>query len=184
MGDPKKPKKKYSTPSHPWNRNRINNEKIIIKQYGLNNKKEIWKTNSKISNFAAIAKRLIRERRSEQAKQETENFLTKLTKIGVLKPNSQLEDVLDLSITNILERRLQTIVFKKGLANTIKQARQLTTHGHIAINNKKITIPSYLLSVDEEPMVSYAENSSYNNEEHPEIIKLKKDKQIEEVKNE
>ena len=113
MGDPKKPKKKYSTPSHPWNRNRINNEKIIIKQYGLNNKKEIWKTNSKISNFAAIAKRLIRERRSEQAKQETENFLTKLTKIGVLKPNSQLEDVLDLSITNILERRLQTIVFKK-----------------------------------------------------------------------
>ena len=78
MGDPKKPKKKYSTPSHPWNRNRINNEKIIIKQYGLNNKKEIWKTNSKISNFAAIAKRLIRERRSEQAKQETENFLTKL----------------------------------------------------------------------------------------------------------
>ena len=91
---------------------------------------------------------------------------------------------MDLSITNILERRLQTIVFKKGLANTIKQARQLTTHGHIAINNKKITIPSYLLSVDEEPMVSYAENSSYNNEEHPEIIKLKKDKQIEEVKNE
>lgn len=186
MGDPKKPKKKYSTPLHPWKKDRIDKESGIVKQFGLKNKTEIYKAESKAKKFALIAKTLIRDKRKKQAQIETKQLLDKLTKYGFIAPQSPLESILELTVTDILNRRLQTMVFKKQLANTVKQARQFISHGHIMINNKKITVPSYIVSLEEESTISFSPDSQYNDGEHPEMQKLvqKSKKEEEPVKKE
>jgi small subunit ribosomal protein S4 len=94
-------------------------------------------------------------------------LLTKLKKIGVLQETAALDNVLDLAIEDVLERRLQTLVFRKSLAKTPFQARQLITHGHILIANRRITIPSYIVSREEEAQLSYSTQSTLANPSHP-----------------
>ncbi len=56
-----------------------------------------------------------------------------------------------------LERRLDNVVFRLGFAQSRRQARQLVRHGHVAVNNRKVNIPSYEVSAGEE--ISIRENS-------------------------
>ena len=178
MGDPKKQRKKYETPTHPWLRHRIDSEKILTKDYGLKNKKEIWRFESKLRRFRVQAKRLIAGK-TEQTKKETIQVISKLVRYGLIKKDAKLEDILDLNIKDILNRRLQTIVFTKGLARTIKQARQFILHGHIYLDNKKVTVPSYLVKVSEEEKIIHNPLSKIAKEDHPErIIKKVKPKKI------
>jgi len=107
-----------------------------------------------------------------------------LKKLGLLKENQGFEEILNLNITSVMERRLQTIVHRKGFAKTMKQARQLITHSHIMINNKKIKSPSYLVDTEKEKSVGFAQKSSFSSSEHPEravkekvIVKKKSTKQ-------
>ena len=167
MGDPKKQRKKFSKPSHPWQRTRLEEEKILKEEYALKNKKELWKMNSLLSKFKAQTKVLIRKS-GEQAEKETNEFLNKLSKLNLIPANTPIEDVLNLTLKDILERRLQTIVYRKGLAKTMKQSRQFITHGHVIINNKKITIPSYIIPLSEESALEFAERSPLSDDEHPE----------------
>ena len=51
MGDPKKQRKKYTTPRHPWQRDRLDEERQLLKDYGLKNKKELWKFESLLRKF-------------------------------------------------------------------------------------------------------------------------------------
>jgi small subunit ribosomal protein S4 len=104
---------------------------------------------------------------AEQAKKETSQLLQRLSRWGILAPNSSLESILALDLKSILERRLQTQIFKKGLASTLLQARQFITHSHVAINGKKVTIPSYLVYKEEEEKISFSPGSSLSNESHP-----------------
>jgi len=94
-------------------------------------------------------------------------LLTKLKRVGILQETAVLDNVLDLSIEDILERRLQTIVFRKGLARTIFQSRQLITHGHITIGNRRVTVPGYMVGKLEEPNVIYSPESAVANQAHP-----------------
>lgn len=57
----------------------------------------------------------------------------------------------------LLERRLDNVVYRLGWANSRPEARQLVTHGHIAVNGKRVDIPSYLTSPDE--VISIMEKS-------------------------
>ena len=132
MGDPKKQRKKYATPRFPWRKDILQEELKLIGQYGLRNKHELWRQETTLSKFRGIARSLIGRTPEEREKMENE-LLTRLKKLGVLSETAVLDNVLDLAIEDILERRLQTIVFRKGLAKTIHQARQLITHGHISI---------------------------------------------------
>lgn len=91
----------------------------------------------------------------EEGEKKASSLIKKLAKLGIVSENAKLDDILSLSVENFLDRRLQTIVFKKGLARTIKQARQLITHGFIAINGKKVTVPSYMVSSAEEKQIGY-----------------------------
>jgi small subunit ribosomal protein S4 len=152
MGDPKKQRKKFSKPGHPWQRDRIEVEKGILEQYGLRRKYEIWKMNSILNKYLNRAKTIIRER-STQSELEKKQLLSKLYLLGLLKKDSKIEDVLNLTLKDILERRLQTLVRKNQMAKTMLQARQFVTHEHVAIGNKKITAPSYLVSIEEEPQI-------------------------------
>lgn len=180
MGSPRKIRSKFTGPSHPWRRTRIEAEKTIQKEYGLKNKKEIWKAASQIRRFTTQAKKLIGNRSAEQSKLEQKQLLDKLVNLGLLVHGSVLEDVLALTTKDLLDRRLQTLVFKKGFALTSDQARQFILHGHIQINGKKINIPSYFVSREEEFQISFNPLSALADAEHPERSKKKKEKKSEE----
>lgn len=171
MGSPRKLRKKYSTPSHPWNLARIEEERPIVEEYGLKNKKEVWKTDARLKRALHQAKRLI-ALDTEQSKIEEKQVISRLIKYSLLKENSSLDDILNLKLKDFLDRRLQTIVLQKKLAQSTKQARQFITHGHISINKKKVTVPSYLVKADEENTISYLKNSSLSNPDHAEVAKI------------
>jgi small subunit ribosomal protein S4 len=166
MGDPKKIRKKYETPSHPWIKARIVEESRVRKKYATANKKEIWKMESVLKNFKTRAKNLI-VLDSPQSKIETQHLFTKVQELGLLQ-NATFDDILGLSLDDLMDRRLQSIVFKKGLARSVKQARQFIVHEHILVEGKKITSPSYFVKVKEEAGVMFSPSSALFSEQHPE----------------
>lgn len=152
MGDPRRIRKKYQKPRHPWRADRIEAEKKILREYGLKNKKEIWRVETILRNYRRQARNLLALRGEETEKKEKE-LLQSLIRLGLLKKNATLDDVLALKTRDLLDRRLQTVVYKKGLANTIKHARQLIVHGHVTVKGGKVTAPSYMVRVDEEDSI-------------------------------
>lgn len=166
VGDPKKQRKKYETPRFPFKIDILQAELKLLGQYGLRNKRELWRHKTALSKFRGIARSVMAmsEEEGEKLKQQ---LLRKLDRLGILPETTVLDDVLDLAIEDILERRLQSLVFHKGLAKSIHQARQLIIHGHITINGKKVTSPSYLVLRNEEVHVDYAQMSAIANMNHP-----------------
>jgi small subunit ribosomal protein S4 len=167
MGDPRKFKSKYSGPGHPWQRARLEEEGVLAREYGLATKRELWKVASKLKTFASQAKRLI-ALRTVQSEREKKQLLDRVARLGLLPAGAKLDDVLALTVKDLLNRRLQTVVLKKGLARTPRQARQFIVHEHILVGSKKVSAPSYLVPVSEENLVSFVSNSSLANPEHPE----------------
>lgn len=167
MGDPKRIRKKYDTPSHPWIKSRIEDEKRIEKAFGTKNKKEIWKMETVLKRFKSQAKILI-ALDTPQSKKETAHLFRRISQLGLAQGDINYDTVLGLTLDDVMNRRLQSLVVKKGLARTVNQARQFIVHGHIAVDGRAITSPSYLVSVKEEAALSYAHNSSLFAESHPE----------------
>ena len=169
MGKPKFSRKKYETPSHPWQQERINSENELIKKYGLSNKKEIWKAQTSLRRYRGQARELLAKIDSEdpQIKKESDQLLNHLIRYNILPLSSTLDDVLALDIEGVLSRRLQTITYLRGFANTPKQARQIIAHGHIEIDGRKIDDPSYMVTKNEEEKISYIKASPLNDPMHP-----------------
>ncbi len=167
MGDPKKIRKKYDTPSHPWIKSRIDDEKRIARAFGTKNKKEIWKLDTVLKNFKKQAKHLI-ALDSKQSKIETEHLFRRMGELGLIQGEVTFDAILGLVIDDLMARRLQTVVFKKGLAHSVGQARQFIVHEHILVDDKKITSPAYLVSVHEEATLGFAVSSALYSEDHPE----------------
>ncbi len=167
MGDPKFPGKHYDTPSHPWQKVRIEEEAGLIHQYGLKNKKEIWKANTKVREMRRQARKLTAKSSDLQAQKERDLLLAKLNRLGILEQNSSLEDILRMSPENILNRRLQTQVYLQGLASTVKQSRQLIIHGHIAIDGAVTRVPGMLVTKLQEKNITYSSTSALNSDLHP-----------------
>ena len=167
MGDPKFPSKHYDTPSHPWQKVRIEQESGLIHQYGLKNKKEIWRANTKVREMRRQARKLTANSNDVQAQKERDLLLAKLNRLGMIEPNSGLEDILRMSPENILDRRLQTQVYLQGLASTPKQARQLIVHGHISIEGAVTRVPGMLVTKLQEKKLSYSSTSALNSDLHP-----------------
>jgi small subunit ribosomal protein S4 len=153
MGDPKKSRKSWERPGHPWIKERLIREMELVGKYGLRNKKELWKAQTLLREFRRRAKALLSLPPELRAVREKE-LVSKLYRLGLLNSeNAAVEDILALDVESVLERRLQTIVFKKGLASSIHHARQLITHGHIAIGVRRVTSPGYLVNRDEENLI-------------------------------
>lgn len=144
MGDPKKPKKKYKKPGHPWEAERIREEAKLRKEYGLTSKKEIWKMSSKLRNWHQQARKIV-SFQEEQRKEAEKALVSKLNQLGILQKEAHVDDILALNIRDILERRLQTQLYKRGLVNSIKQARQFVLHNKVMVNTKIISSPAYLV---------------------------------------
>ena len=169
MGKPKFSRKKYETPSHPWQEDRIKEENEMSKKYGLKNKREIWKAQTSLRKYRGQARELLAKVQTgdPQSKKESDQLLMHLNRMNILSPNSTLDDVLALDTETILSRRLQTLTYLKGLANTPTQSRQLITHGHIAIGNRKVTVPGYMVTKAEEGEIGYTADSPLNDTMHP-----------------
>jgi small subunit ribosomal protein S4 len=167
MGDPRKQKNKYSGPRHPWEATRILEEKSLLRDYGLKTKKDIWKQLALVKNIKRRVKR-INSAVGQSMAQEREDLIRKLRAFNLLQEDQPLDEALNLTIENILERRLQTQVVRANLAKTMSQARQFIVHGHIVIDGKKLTSPSYQVTREEQFKIAFIEKSSLFDEEHPE----------------
>lgn len=175
MGDPRKLRKKYQTPKHPWRKERINEENKIQKEYGLTNKTEIWKAEEVLRKYRGLARQIVGII-GEEKKEKESKLISKLVKMGLLKEGSTIDNVLSLTIRDILERRLQTQVWKQGMGKTIKQARQLIVHGHIGVKGRKTTAPGCLIEKEDETKILW-----YGNPVDLEIKPPKKGEKKEEV---
>jgi len=169
MGDIKKFKKKYDTPMHPWNKSRIGEERTLTKQYGLTNKKQLWKMSSLLSRQKDRAKLLIAQQ-GTQSDLERDQLLSRTTKLGLIKAGATFDDILGLSLHSVMNRRLDTLLVKKHLARTPKQARQMIIHRHVLVGGKMVTSPSFLVSVQDEGAITFATRSPFLNEAHPERL--------------
>jgi len=166
MGDPRKQRKKYKAPRFLWRPDILQEELKLIGQYGLRNKRELWRNKTMLSKFRGISRSLIGKTPEERRKME-KMLLKRLKKLGIIHETAVLDDILDLAVEDFLERRLQTIVLQKGLAKSIYQARQLITHRHIIIGNQCVTVPSYLVTQEEENQITYTPQSPFADSSHP-----------------
>ena len=161
MGDPRRLKKKFRKPKHPFQKERIMEELEFLGKYGLRNKREYWKARTKLADWRNIARQSRRLLKDKAIKAQQE-LIRKLNRLGIIGAEAEFEDILHLTVEDVLKRRLQTLVFEKGLASTVHQARQYIVHGHIQIAGKKIDAPSYLVKLKEEDFIDFTPNSPHS----------------------
>ena len=161
MGDPKTPRRIWKKPKRPLNYNLMMDELKTLGTFGLKTKKELWKARTNLSKLRHQARSLLALRQEIRNEKEPA-LLNSLSKIGLVDKNSTLDDVLNLQVTDLLSRRLQTIVQRKLYFKTPYQARQAIVHGHIMIGDGIVTIPSYIVKIDEESKIHLIPESSFN----------------------
>lgn len=152
MGDPKRIRKKYNTPSHMWDSARIGKEHELKSKYGLRNLRELWILASEIRNMRKNIREVLSGKASEKTGRE---IIARLSRYNIINADATPDDLLVVGVEALLERRLQTIVLRKGLAKTPKQARQLIAHGLISINGKRVKSPGHLVLASEEAAIGY-----------------------------
>ncbi|MEM4290346.1 MAG: 30S ribosomal protein S4 [Nitrososphaerota archaeon] len=149
MGDPKRPRKKYETPRNPWREDRLREELVLVGEYGLRNKRELWRAASILRKYRNIARSLF-VLTGEERRVKEKALIDKLYSMGLVPKDADANYVLQLSVKDVLERRLQTIVYRLGLAKTPFQARQLIVHGKVVVGERVVSSPSYLVTREEE----------------------------------
>jgi small subunit ribosomal protein S4 len=178
MGYPGKNHKSYQTPKRPWEKSRIESETRLVIEYGLRNKREVWKAQAHLRKYRKGARNLLAlgsdPAHKEQYESKKEELIAHLQRAGLLGANAGIEEVLSLRVQTALERRLQTLVYRKGLARSPKQARQLIIHGHVAINGRRTSIPSYRVTRVEESQVTYYGTSPFTSDSHAEKERIAK----------
>ena len=168
MGDPKYPRRVWKKPKRPLNYELKMDELKTLGTFGLRTKRELWKAHTELSRVRHQARSLLALR--QEIREEREPILMKsLARIGLVSADSTLDDVLNLQVNDLLARRLQTIVFKKLGFKTPYHARQAVVHGHIMIDDRKINIPSYTVSLRDEDKIRFAPESTI-----PEMLEKEK----------
>ncbi len=130
-----------------------------IGTFGLRTKRELWKAHTELSRVRHQARSLLALRQEVRAEREP-ILMRSLARIGLVDRDATLDDVLNLKVTDLLARRLQTIVTKKLGFKTPYQARQAVIHGHIMIGDRRINIPSYTVKVEEEENIHFSPDST------------------------
>ena len=161
MGDPKTPRRIWKKPKRPLNYDLMMDELKILGTFGLKTKRELWKTQTELSRVRLQARSLLALRQEIRERKEPV-LIQSLSKIGLVDQNSTLDDVLNLQVTDLLSRRLQTITQKKLYFKTPYQARQAIVHGHVMIGDNVVTIPSYIVKTEEETKIHLISESRFN----------------------
>jgi small subunit ribosomal protein S4 len=161
MGDPKTSRRVWQKPKRPLNYDLIMDELKTLGTFGLKTKRELWKTQTELSRVRLQARSLLALRQDERERKEP-ILMQSLSKIGLVNEDSTLDDVLNLQVTDLLSRRLQTIAQRKLYFKTPYQARQAIVHGHIMIGDSVVTIPSYIVKTEEEAKIHLIPESRFN----------------------
>ena len=161
MGDPKTSRRVWQKPKRPLNYDLIMDELKTLGTFGLKTKRELWKTQTELSRVRLQARSLLALRQDERERKEP-ILMQSLSKIGLVNEDSTLDDVLNLQVTDLLSRRLQTIAQRKLYFKTPYQARQAIVHGHIMIGDSVVTIPSYIVKTEEETKIHLIPESRFN----------------------
>ena len=172
MGEPKFSRPRTQTPTHPWKQARIDEEHDLKERYGLKKvggMREIWREKSALRRHRNQAMKLIGRVDSTEGHyaKEKEQLLNSLTKKGLLQTGADVGDVLEINVEHMLSRRLQSVVYYKGLAPSMRAARNLIVHGHICIGDQRMTVPGYHVLKEEEDSLQYSDNSPFVDPEHP-----------------
>jgi small subunit ribosomal protein S4 len=149
LGDPKKARKRYSRPRNPWRADQLAQELYLVGNFGLRNKRELWKAETGLSSMRKQARTLLAATEKVRLKEE-KKLLDSLQRRGLVAEGASLDDILSLTVEDVLGRRLQSMVFKRGMAISPLHARQLVTHGHVVIGERTVTVPGYGVSRREE----------------------------------
>jgi len=153
MGDhPKNSRKMWRKPKRPLNYDLLSEELYVLGTYGLKNKRELWKEHTELSRIRNQARSLLALTQEVRSNKEP-ILMRSLTRIGLVKKDSSLDDVLNLKVTDLLSRRLQTVIQKKANIKSPYLARQAVVHGHVMIGERTVNIPSYTVTVEEENQV-------------------------------
>ena len=171
MGQPKFSRPKTQTPTHPWKAERIEEEHALKDQYGLKRvggMKEIWRERSALRRHRQLAMKLIGRVDTSEGhfKREKEEFLGSMQRKGLISEDADLDDVLQISVENMLDRRLQSQVYYKGFAPSMRAARNMIVHGHIVLGSQKMNVPGYHVLRNEEAEIAYHPSSNFNAPNH------------------
>src|SRR5260370_25828912 len=166
MGEPRKPRKAYQTPRHPWRKDQLEEELHLVGDYGLRNKRELRGHETELSQIRGIARTLLGTEVEERGPLERQ-YLTRLARLGILPESATVDNILDLNVKDLMERRLQTIVHRSGRAKSIHQARQFVTHGHISVAGDVVSVPSYIVHRELESRIAFHARSPLTNAQHP-----------------
>ena len=166
----KRQRKLYTKPKRPFDKTRIEKENKILKEFGLKNKKEIWKAEAKVKKMREKAKRLISANPEEQ-----KTLFDRLNKLGF--DIKSVGDVLALEVEDYLKRRLETVLISKKLVPSVKTARQLITHKKVLVNGKAVNSPSYIVSRQLEKKISLKESKPKKKKEEKKEIPKEENKE-------
>ncbi|SSD59361.1 probable 40S ribosomal protein S9-A [Saccharomycodes ludwigii] len=162
-GAPRTYSKTYSTPKRPYESARLDAELKLAGEYGLKNKREIYRISFQLSKIRRAARDLLtRDEKDPKRLFEGNALIRRLVRVGVLdEDKKKLDYVLALKIEDFLERRLQTQVYKLGLARSVHHARVLISQRHIAVGKQIVNIPSFMVRLDSEKHIDFATTSPY-----------------------
>lgn len=153
MGDPKKARKQYSRPRSPWHADQLAQELYLLGTFGLRNKRELWKAQTQLSSVRKQARTLLAATENVRFREERK-LLDSLKRRGLIGETATLDDILSLTVEDVLARRLQSILFKKGVALSPLHSRQLIVHGHVEVGGRVITVPGYEVSGRDEGAIA------------------------------
>ena len=153
MGDPKFARSKTQTPTHPWKQARIDEEHALKEKYGLKKiggMKEIWREKSALRRHRNQAMKLIGRVDTSEGHfaREKIDLINSLCRKGLLVEGASIDDVLQINVEHMLSRRLQSVVYYRGLAPSMRAARNMIVHGHISIGEQRMTVPGYHIKKD------------------------------------
>merc|ERR1712025_121186 len=154
-------RKTYSTPNRPYEKERLNGELKLIGEYGLRNKREVWRVKLTLAKVRKAARVLLTlDEKDPKRLFEGNALLRRLLRIGVLDEGKQkLDYVLGLKIDDFLQRRLQYQVFKNGLAKSVHHARVLIKQRHIRVRRQVVDVASYVVRLDSQKHIDFSHRS-------------------------
>lgn len=160
---PRSYSKTYKVPRRPFESARLDAELKLAGEYGLRNKREIWRVLLTLSKIRRAARELLTlDDKDPKRLFEGNALIRRLVRVGVLdETRMKLDYVLALRVEDFLERRLQTQVFKLGLAKSIHHARVLIRQRHIRVGKQIVNVPSFIVRLDSQKHIDFALTSPF-----------------------